>query len=368
MSIIFNVFKNNEYIHYSGNIDMRYLLVAAIFVTCLMPDNVFAMQMDAAVWFDDESIKPTFEFSRSVYIEYTDGGEISELLQDRREIIALQINKDRAGMDDLVMQLNDSLRLASSEAIVTDAAIKYNVTLQGSENHALIEYKIQLTPTISNHVITKIDDASIVDANWYMISIDKPMIIETVYGSLDINNPKSALDVIVPNVSEKLKDVTILELPLMDKSEMLNVSPDKWIRLIDNTGVFVGEILPPFGSNPIRTNYIIQDCNMITLEICHRENLSQEVELDKIYTIKIIEPDDHAVIMFEGFTTFSDMNGVEIFQTTLEYQLPPPRDEDYFPYGTVIVMIVIVMTSVIITSIILIRKREISQNQNKMPL
>ena len=366
ISAVFNVFENNEYIYYFGNINMKYLLVAAIFVTCLMPANVFAMQMDATVWFDEESIKPTFEFSRSVYIEYPDGGEISKLLQDRREIIALQIDKDRAGMDDLIRQLNNSLRGVSSEAIITDVTIKYNVTLQGSEDHALIEYEIHLTPTISNHVIAKTEEASTVDANWHRISIDKPIIIETVYGPLDINNLKSALDVIVPNVSEKLRDVTILELPLINKSEILNMSPDKWHRLIDNTGIFIGEISPPFGSKTIKTHYSIGETS-IRVTVCCNQEWNQEIKLDKKYTIKMVEPNDRATIMFEGFTIFSDTDKINVFHTFLD--LPPPsRNEHSFPHSTIIAMMVITMTSVITTSAIIIRKRKTSLNQNKTPL
>lgn len=89
--------------------------------------------------------------------------------------------------------------------------------------------------------------------------------------------------------------------------------------------------------------------------------MSQEVELDKKYTIKIVEPNDRAAITFEGFTYFSNTDKIGVFQTTLEDPSPPPPHENYFPYDTISAMIVIVMASAILTSIVIIRKRKINQ-------
>ena len=48
---------------------------------------------------------------------------------------------------------------------------------------------------------------STVDANWRGISIENPVVVKTDYGLFDVNNPKSALDIMIPDVSEKLNDI-----------------------------------------------------------------------------------------------------------------------------------------------------------------
>ena len=66
------------------------------------------------------------------------------------------------------------------------------------------------------------------------------LFVKTDYGSFDVNNPKSALDVMVPDVSEKLDNIEILEIPLVDASRILDLPLYKWHSLFDNTAIIPG--------------------------------------------------------------------------------------------------------------------------------
>ena len=84
--------------------------------------------------------------------------------------------------------------------------------------------RFKLLPTITNHVIFNESEKSIIDTNWRGISLDEPIMIETDYGLFDINNPKSALDVMIPNISAKLNDVKVIEMPMINAGKILDSS------------------------------------------------------------------------------------------------------------------------------------------------
>ena len=195
---------------------MKHMLLAIILVAGLVP-YASAAQLDGTILYQQDSTEPSFQFLRIIYIEYPNGGEISESLRGENKVISFKADSDTPGMDKLVKSLNKNLKEVSSNAVVTDATIDYQAILQGNENSAVIEYKVQLIPTITNHVLTTGFEKSTVDANWRGISIDEPIVLQTAYGSFDVNNPKSALDVMIPEISGNI-NVDIIEMPLVDAS------------------------------------------------------------------------------------------------------------------------------------------------------
>ena len=88
----------------------------------------------------------------------------------------------------LISEINQNLKSIPSNAIASDAKINYNAILQGNEDYAVIEYKVQLVPTITGHLISNEFEKSTVDANWRGISIENPVVVQTDYGLFDINN------------------------------------------------------------------------------------------------------------------------------------------------------------------------------------
>ena len=112
-----------------------------------------AAQLDGAILYQQESTEPSFQFLRIIYIEYPNGGEISESLRGENKVISFKVDSDTPGMDDLVKSLNQNLKETLSNAVVTDPKINYQAILQGNENSAVIEYKVQLVLTITNHVL-----------------------------------------------------------------------------------------------------------------------------------------------------------------------------------------------------------------------
>ncbi len=308
---------------------MKYLILAVILASGFIP-YASAAQLDAKILSGEDSAEPSFQFLRVIYIEYPDGGEISESLRGKKQTISFVANNDTPGIDELVIQLNQNLKSVSSSTVVTDVKINYRAILQGNENYAVIEYKIQLIPTITNHVLAKAFEKSTVDASWRGISLDEPVVIQTIHGSFDINNPKSALDVMIPNVSKKLDNITILELPLIDASGILDLPLYKWHSLFDNTAIIPGAVEYKYVGEYVITHYSMGECS-IAVGLCDDREWIESIDLDKKYTIRIIESRDDATISLEGYVDSAYINGVEVFQIDLESVVTQKPDTDEFP-------------------------------------
>ena len=218
---------------------MKHFLIAIVIISSFVP-YASAAQLDAAILSGEESTNPSFQFLRVVYIEYPNNGKISEELRGKNKTISFTADYSTQGMNDLIMSLNKNLKNISSDANITDVKINYHSMLQGNDNCAVIEYKIQLVPTITDHILARSFEKSTVDANWRGISLDESVVLQTTHGSFDINNPKSALDIMIPNVSEKFTGIAILELPLIDASGILELPLHKWHSLFDNTAIISG--------------------------------------------------------------------------------------------------------------------------------
>ncbi|PIN82514.1 MAG: hypothetical protein COV65_05945, partial [Nitrosopumilales archaeon CG11_big_fil_rev_8_21_14_0_20_33_24] len=138
-----------------------------------------AAQLDAKIPTGENTIEPSFQFLRVVYIEYPNGGEIAKLLQGKTQTVSFSADSKTAGMAALIDKINQNLKSVPSDAFVTDAKVNYQAILSGNENSAVIEYKIELIPTITNHVIQRQSEKSTIDANWRGIKLDQPIIIDT---------------------------------------------------------------------------------------------------------------------------------------------------------------------------------------------
>ena len=308
---------------------MRYFILAIILVLGLVP-YASAAQLDAKILSGEDSVEPSFQFLRVIYIEYPNGGEISESLRGKRQMVSFVADSNTPGIDELVMQLNKNLKLVPSIAVVTDVQINYQAILQGNENYAVVEYNVQLIPTITKHVIAKAFEKSTVDANWRGISLDEPVVFQTVYGSFDVNNPKSALDAMIPNVSEKLKDISILELPLIDASGILDLPLDKWHSLFDNTAIMSDADKYGYSGKYIVTHYSMGECS-IFVGMCNDREWVREIDLDEKYTIRIVESRDDATISLEGYVDSSQLDRIEVFETNLNSLVTQRPATDEFP-------------------------------------
>ncbi|QMU54779.1 MAG: hypothetical protein GKS07_07765 [Nitrosopumilus sp.] len=289
-----------------------------------------AAQLDAKLLSGEDFTEPSFQFLRIVYIEYPDGGEISKLLQGTKQTISFDADSSTPGISNLVAQLNHNLQADASSIVVTNVKVNYQAMLHGNEDHAVIEYKMDMIPTIANHIIAKSTDKSIIDASWRGLSVNESIEIETAYGIFDVNDPRSALDVMIPDVSKKLKDVKIIELPLVNAGGILELPLFRWHSLFDNTAIIPGAVEYKYTGENVITHYSMGECS-IDVGLCGDRKWTEDVVLDKRYTVRIIESRDDATIMIEGYVDTTHIKGIEVFQTDLKSVVTQKPDTDEFP-------------------------------------
>lgn len=310
---------------------MKYIILTILVLSSLLPP-VWGAQLDAQILFDDKTVSPTFSFLRIIYVEYPEGGEIADLLRGKNQDISLQIDSTSPQMKKLVNLINEKFDSIPSTVYATSAQLKYHAILTGNQNSAVIELKLELIPTITNPVINESNDSRIIDANWRGLSLDSPIIFETQYGYLDINNPKSAIDIMVPEVIQKLEgsDVKILEMPLINSDEILKFPLHRWHSLFDNTAIIPTSKLYNFTGKNVITHYSMGECNLDS-GFCQDRKWEQILDLDKKYKIVIIESRDDASIAIEGYADYSSMGLIETFETRLSSPLTEKPATDEFP-------------------------------------
>lgn len=333
ISAILYLYENNGYIHFCEYINMKIIILLAIVAVGLVP-YASAAQLDAVILSGEDSTRPSFQFLRVVYIEYPDGGEIADILQGKTMTVSFDANGSTEGMNKLIENINESIRSAPSNAVASDAKLRYQAILQGNEKSAVIEYKVQITPTITNHVLATSFEKSTVDANWRGISISEPIIIQTKYGLFDVNNPRSALDIMVPNISKELSTVKILDIPLVDASGILTLPLDKWHSLFDNTAIISGAKEFKYSGKNVITHYSMGECS-IEIGLCNDRKWTEDITLDKKYTVRIIESRDDASIAIEGYVDSDHVNGIEVFKTSLKSLVTQKPDTDEFPAAVI---------------------------------
>jgi hypothetical protein len=365
ISAISYLFDNNGYIYFYGYIDMKYLLFAMLIISGLLP-SVWAAQLDATILTKDTMTEPSFQFLRIVYIEYPNGGEIADLLQGQKQIISFTADSQTPGMSNLVSQINENLVSIPSHAVVTDAKLNYQATLSGNEKYAAIEYKIELIPTITNHIIQNESEKSTIDSNWRGIKVDNPIPLDTKYGLFDINNPKSALDVMLPIVMKKIENqnIKILELPLMDASGILSLPLDKWHSLFDNTAIIQGSKEYGFTGKNVVTRYSMGECS-VEVGMCHDRKWTHDFELDKKYSIKMTESQDDATIAIDGYVNSSTLGGIEIFETSLRNNVSEKPGTDEFPASVMYGMAGMAVIGGVVMFVISNRKLKKDQSQGQ---
>jgi hypothetical protein len=310
---------------------MKYLLLAALILSGSLP-SVLAAQLDAKIMVEEDFISPSFSFLRIIYIEYPEGGEIAQLLQGENQNFTFSANSETPGMKNLINQINENLESLPSTVFVTDAKVNYQAILSGNQNSAVIEFKIQLIPTFINPVIKEQGDTRTIDANWRGLTLSSPVFFETQNGTFDINNPKDALDLMIPNVMGKFENsnVKILELPMIDSSGILELPLYKWHSLFDNTAIIASSEQFNFTGKYVLTHYSMGECNIFD-GFCEDRKWIQEMELDKEYRIVMIESRDDASITIEGYSEPSSLDSIETFEASL---LSPVNEEpatDEFP-------------------------------------
>lgn len=186
---------------------------------------------------DGHPITPRFEFTKTVNIDYSNGGKLKDLLQGKNITISFTENSNNnPTVKSLMQQINNEFSKQESSASFSNLTINYNVHILGKNNITSIDYNVTLIPTVEGYTLSKgeFDKPTIFDASWITFDIKNPVVINTKqYGNLEINYP---IDVIktLPDVYHILQGTyaeNALNQNLVDTT--IPLSFDRWDSLFD---------------------------------------------------------------------------------------------------------------------------------------
>jgi hypothetical protein len=195
--------------------------------------------------------------------------------------------------------------------------VDYQSTIKGGERQAVIEYRINVTPTIEGFEVRakNTDVARIIDSTWRGFDIDVPIVVDTKqYGSFDINSPASALRVFSQDTYDIInsKPDSIVNQNMFDASGIAELPLGKWHFLFDPTAIIAESKNMGYMGKKVVSHFSMGECN-IEVGPCSDRAWTEKVVADKNYSLRAVESQDDATISIEGFVTKDNILGLEVF-------------------------------------------------------
>jgi hypothetical protein len=186
-------------------------------------------------------ITPEFKFTKSIAIDYSNGGKLKDALMDKNMTIAFSDTSDNnTSIKSLMETINTELATdRKTTATMSNLKLDYQVQINGDDKGATIDYRIVLTPTMVGYTLNKggADQPTVLDISWMGFMLKNPATITTSkYGDLEINQPLGVIQNQLPDVYNLLKGTaaeTSLNFNLIDASGLVSYPIDKWNTLFD---------------------------------------------------------------------------------------------------------------------------------------
>jgi hypothetical protein len=292
-------------------------LIASGMILTLSFLPVYAVDLNAELSSKGVPEKPSFRFLETVFVDYHNGGKLRDLLNHKNTTVSFQDDSSNTSIRDLIGRINTNLsQNLKSQTKITDMSIDYSASIVGGENSATIDYSLTLIPTIKNYVMTKnSDDSTVIDAGWIGLSLHGPVIINTKYGDMEINQPASFLHRAVPDLEiTDSKAQQVLGYELIDSSSIVQQPVSNWQHMFDPAYIITET--SGWGYNgskiPITTYTVGESSIGITQNsIIHTADFT----LDKNYEIQTIQHASSATIQVDGHASLQIIGNEIIFTT-----------------------------------------------------
>jgi len=297
---------------------LKGLLFALFFSSLLISSSTvaWAAQLEARINPDDDTADFEIKYLRNIRIGYPEGGELADDLRTKQWKISLSEDSSNPDVKEIIKKLNDKIQADGSVARVTELKVEYSVEFIGRGDHASIDYKIILEPTLSFFTIRQGTDTTpaLIDAAWRGLTVTGPIIIDGV----EINQPISAIKTKEPEAYSILQGTeaeSFLSKNLIDAEGIKNQPLGNWHFLFDPTGISVDA--STFGLSEEISGFVVSSFTMG--ESSFREGIQVEkveeisIIADKEYLVRSTQSADSAGISLIGFGVIESSFGAESF-------------------------------------------------------
>ncbi len=297
------------------------VLIAGLFVIG-SGSSVWAAQIDARINPNSDTSPFSYNFQKTIFIEYPNGGKIFDELHEKEWTVSGSADASNPGVQKLIASLNQKIQSDGSHAKISDLNVTYNFYLKGRNLNTSIDYKVLLKGTLTDYVITKDQVRALVDMGWRGMSTNDSVVIDGV----DINLPISLLKDKEPAVYDILAGTeadSILSKGLINADFILEQPMTNWHFLFDPTGVTSDAAT--FGLDESISGFVVSSWTMGESSL--REGRQVErvfeapVSADQNYVVRSVQSSDQGNIAAIGFGALDVLDGLEIIGIT---PTPPP--------------------------------------------
>ncbi len=273
----------------------------------------WAAQLDARINPNNDSSPFKMSYLKTIFIEYPNGGNLFDELRGKTWTVSGTADLSNPGVQELLAKLNEKIISDGSQARVSDLNITYDFHLKARNINTSIDYKVLLEGTLTNYVITKDSQRTLIDLGWRGLSADGEVVID----GLDINIPLNLLkdqepDVYTFLVGTEAED--ILNKPLINADFILEQPMTNWHFLFDPTGITSDA--ETFGLDQSIQGFVISSWTMgessLREGIQIEKILEAEIVSDENYVVRSVQSADAGNLAAIGFGALDRLEGLEI--------------------------------------------------------
>jgi hypothetical protein len=292
------------------------VLIAGLFVIG-SNSSVWAAQIDAKINPNSNTSPFSYNFQKTIFIEYPNGGKIFDELHEKEWSVIGSADATNPGVQELIANLNQKIRSDGSNAQISDLNISYDFHLKGRDLSTSVDYRVILKGTISDYVITKDQIRTLVDMGWRGMSTNDSVVIDGVEINLPISLLKDKEPVVYDILAGTDADV-ILSKGLINADYILEQPMTNWHFLFDPTGVTADAAT--FGLDESISGFVVSKWTMGESSL--REGRQVErvfeapVSADQNYVIRSVQSSDQGNIAAIGFGAIDVLDGLEIVGLT----------------------------------------------------
>ena len=305
--------------------------------------SVFGAQMDAKVNPNNDSSPFKINYQKTVFIEYPNGGQLFDVLRGHEWTVAGIADSSDPGVQNLMNQINQKILADGSQARVTDLNVTYDIHLKARNINTSVDYKVILEGTLSNYVITKDSQKTLIDLGWRGMTATDQIVIDGHELNFPINilleeEPEAAAFFVGTEAEE------ILHKNLINADFILEQPLTNWHFLFDPTGINVDA--GTFGLSEEISGFVVSMWTMGESSIREGRQVERvfeaEIMADQLYVVRSVQSSDQANLAVIGFGALDIFDGVEIAGVTPT----PPEDFATTSTGDFPVMIIYGMAAI----------------------
>jgi len=292
------------------------VLIAGLFVIG-SGSSVWAAQIDARINPNSNASPFSYNFQKTIFIEYPNGGKIFDELHEKEWSVTGSADATNPGVQELIAKLNQKIQSDGSHSKISDLNVSYDFHLKGRSDYTSVDYKVVLKGTLTDYVITKDQIRTLVDMGWRGMGTNDAVVIDGV----DINLPISLLKDKEPAVYDILAGTdadVILSKGLINADFILEQPMTNWHFLFDPTGVTADAAT--FGLDESISGFVVSKWTMGESSLREGRQVEKVFEApisaDQNYVVRSVQSSDQGNIAAIGFGAIDVLDGLEIVGLT----------------------------------------------------